>query len=399
MILDDTIAAISSAVGAGARMIVRVSGRDVGKILSKLEVPNNQNHPHPNPLPEYRARGQDEYMARGQEAKRISICFSKLTAPAWLYSFISPRSYTGEDLIELHIPGNPLLARMLLDEIISLGARPAEPGEFTARAYFNGRMDLSQAEGVASTIESTSAEHLSAAQRLLSGELSRRLRPAMATLAHTLALVEVGIDFSEEDVEFLSADQVRSQIDTLTLALDDLLKNSARFEKLSHEPTIALAGRPNAGKSTLLNALARTERAVVSPIAGTTRDILSATVILRRGVIRLLDAAGLDESPPRDVIETQMRDRSLREIQAADVVVRVREITDERPPLNLGREPDITVTTKIDLRPANIPGIAVSALTGKNLNALRDALDAAAFGSEAAGSSLALNGRHVRSIT
>ena len=260
MLSADTIVAISSAVGPAPRMIVRLSGPEALRITKELD---------------------SEFSAARGVANRTTLAFADLRTPAWIYTFRAPHSYTSEDLIEFHIPGNPLLARMLLSELTSRGARPAEAGEFTARAYFAGRIDLTEAEGVAATISAHGEQELRAARQLLGGELSRWLNPIMELLAETLALIEVGIDFSDEDVTFLSPTQVRERIAKIDHSLHDLIDGSARFEQLTHEPTFVLLGRPNAGKSTLLNALAGKQRAVVSDVAGTTRDVLSAEIRLR----------------------------------------------------------------------------------------------------------------------
>jgi tRNA modification GTPase len=185
--------------------------------------------------------------------------------------------------------------------------------------------------------------------------------------------------------------------------LRELLDGSARFERLTHEPRVVLVGRPNAGKSTLLNALAGHERAVTSPVAGTTRDVLTAEVALRRGIVRLTDAAGLDDSSidAADEIAGQMRRNALRALESADVVVLVRDATDDRPDMSLPRQPDLTVRTKSDLLPAgNGDALTVSAHAGTNLDHLRQALDARALGdATGAGESLALNARHLRAIS
>lgn len=407
MITSDTIVAISSAVGPSARMIVRVSGADAPALAGSVGAS----------------------LAIDSSAFRCMLNFSGLSVPAWIYRFCAPHSYTGEDLIEFHLPGNPIVAKMLLDELLRLGARAADPGEFTARAYFNGKMDLTAAEGVAATIAATGERELAAARQLLAGELARRLAPVMELLADTLALIEVAIDFSEEDVSFLSPAELRARIGRADRLLEDLLRNSARFERIAHEPQVVLAGRPNAGKSTLLNALAGHERAVVSPVAGTTRDVLSAEVMLARGTIHLRDVAGLEDDPlAGDEIQNNMRSHALREAQSADVLVLVQDSTDHRPRLQLPRPPQLVVSTKIDLisvawapRPwhsskamgeaampceEQLPAgdgpiageIFVSAWTGEGMRALRQRLDAICFGEAFSGASLALNLRHVRGI-
>ena len=388
MISGDTIAAISSGVGAAPRMIVRLSGPDSARLAQELGAAQEQS---------------------AGSAQRAILTFDGLFFPAWVYRFQSPRSYSGEDLIEFHLPGNPVLAKMLLTELLKRGARPAQPGEFTARAYFNGRIDLTEAEGVAASIGASNQQELSAARQLLSGELARRLAPAMDLLAQTLALVEVGIDFSEEDVTFLSGEQLAERIRQVDDSLQQLLRDSTCFERLTHDPRVVLAGRPNAGKSTLLNALAGQPRAIVSPVAGTTRDVLSAQVALARGMVTLIDAAGLEsdqEHPPvgdspQAQIARKMREQGLRAIESADVLALVEDVTDTRERLRLSRPPDLIIRSKIDLAGSAgdiVEGeLPVSVLTETGLDRLRDRLDAICFGGTP-GAALALNVRHITAI-
>ena len=391
---DGTIVAISSAVGPAARMIVRVSGGEAISIAGAIACE----------LPE------------SGSARHCELRFADLTVPAWVYLFAQGRSYTGEALVEFHIPGNPLLARMLLDAIVARGgARHAEPGEFTARAYFSGRIDLTEAEGVAATIAAHGQQELRAARQLMAGELSRRLQPHMEALAETLALVEAGIDFSDEGISFVGAEEIDRRAAAVDGALRELLDKSAEFEPLTHEPTFVLVGRPNAGKSTLLNALSRSDRAVVSPVAGTTRDAISVEVQLRRGIVRVVDVAGLDRQGalPRAVttggaadISGMMQEQARRALASADRVVLVREMNDDADPVQFDRRADLTVWTKSDLvsnpTPTRGGQLRVSALTGAGMDELRDAMDRAAFGDAAAGAAggvFALNARHRHSIS
>jgi tRNA modification GTPase len=382
--LNETIAALSSNAAAAARMIVRASGPQAHSILNQL------------------CSAQDDSAAR----TRLSI--DGMSVPVWVYRFVKPRSYTGDDLFELHLPGNPLLAGMVLDRIIQLGARRAEPGEFTARAYFNGRIDLSQAEGVAAVVAAANEAELNAGRMLMSGELARRLRPCMEQLANCLALIEAEIDFSDQGTRFVSDEQLAGRLADVERNLSDLLSSSGRLARLSHEPRLVLAGRPNAGKSTLLNALSKSARAVVSPVAGTTRDALTAQVALDRGIVRLVDVAGIETEPGRvapvsSEIETQMQQRALTELERADAVILVRDATDSRPMLDLPRKTDLIVWTKIDLNNQAIPktDLGVSAPLNLGMDKLRSSLDSIAFGARESSSTLqlALTNRHIQAIS
>jgi len=400
----DTIVAISSAVGAAARMIVRVSGPRAFPVASSiLTAP-----------------------VRGDHASSPHW----FTVPSIAYCFVGPRSSTGEDIVELHIPGNPLLARDALARLIAAGARQAEAGEFSARAYFNGRIDLTQAEGISLAVSAANEGELRAARQLLAGEPRAMCQASLEQLASTLALVEVWIDFTEEDVIFITPAQIAEQLQKLDDDLHTLLSQATRFDRLTHEPTFALVGWPNAGKSTLLNTLAGQQRAVVSHVAGTTRDAISAEVVLQCGLVKLIDAAGIEPEDldqrfsPQAHINSQMRKIAEKAAATADFVILVHAADDSRAPPELGRAFDCVALTKVDCSDAVAEGgagcelrspgrgddaspqhaffpadtlIRVSAHTGEGIETLKQSLDALAFG-RPGGASVPLNERHLTAI-
>ena len=284
----------------------------------------------------------------------------------------APRSYTGEDVVELSCHGSPPLLRALLERLIAQGARLAAPGEFTRRAFLNGRLDLAQAEAVALLISARTERAAMLAARGVGGELGRRLRAVRERVLDLVAGLEVTLDFPEEGVGTEPADAASA----IQLLVADVasLRESARRGRLVHDGvTVALVGAPNAGKSSLLNALVGRERAIVSPVAGTTRDVIEATIDLDGIPIRLLDTAGLGS--PRDAVEAEGIRRSRAAIDESDLLLvvidghrpvpaAVLEETAHRPRLVVRSKSDLAADATTSLL---TDAVAFSAMTGAGL--------------------------------
>ena len=304
---------------------------------------------------------------------------------AYALIFPAPHSYTGEDSLELQLPGNPVLLERVIDAILAtarrmaIEARRAEPGEFTARAYLNGRMDLTQAEGVAATIAAQSDAELRAAQLLTSGALGTLAHQLAEDLASALALVEAGIDFTDqEDVIAIAPGVLRASLAAMHQRIVDQLDRSIGMEQLQAIPWVVLAGEPNAGKSALFNALLGHERAVVSPISGTTRDVLAEPLMIQTdhgsAEVMLIDLAGLDEAD-HSSINRLMQSTARDAMQRAELIIRCVPVNEEIPQLGAG---DLLVRTKSDLggQRSEVGGqrSEVSARTGAGLDLLRSAI-------------------------
>jgi tRNA modification GTPase len=299
----ETIAAVATAPGAGGVGILRLSGprcRDIAQAVTGRKLKERIVH-----FVTFRD-GRAEAIDRG-----LAIWFA------------APRSYTGEDVLELHAHGSPVVLDLLLRRVLELGARAARPGEFTERAFLNGKLDLVQAEAVADLIASGSTAAARAAQRSLEGEFSRAVQELFAMLVRLRAWLEAALDFPEEEIDFLSAPQLGADLDTLRSQLAALLEAARRGVVLRDGLHVVIVGRPNAGKSSLLNALAQSERAIVTAIPGTTRDVLRESVNLDGIALTLVDTAGLRES--EDIVEREGMRRARHELGHADVAILVTE--------------------------------------------------------------------------
>lgn len=304
-----------------------------------------------------------------------------------LLYFRAPHSFTGEDVIELHGHGGPVVMQMLLEACLGFGARLAEPGEFTRRAFLNDRIDLAQAEGIADLIDASTASAARAAARSLSGEFSEAIHAIGEQMITLRMLVEATLDFPEEEIDFLESAHAMERIDAIGSALDNVIDRSKQGALMRNGLHVVLVGQPNVGKSSLLNQLAGHDRAIVTDIAGTTRDALSETIQIAGIPLHIVDTAGLRETG--DTVEQHGIARTWKAVESADVIVRIidartgltdadREI-DRRLPTAASR---ITVENKCDLigAPPHVDDsagdirIRLSAKLGDGIDLLRDHL-------------------------
>lgn len=386
----DTIAAIATPPGAGGIGIVRISGPRARAIAQALTGKNPQ-------------------------ARKVYFCAFRDGDGATLdrglaVYFAAPGSFTGEDVLELHAHGSPVVLNLLLQRACELGARAARPGEFSERAFLNGKLDLAQAEAVADLIAAGSEAAARAALRSLEGEFSRSVRTLFEALTHLRAWLEAALDFPEDEIDFLSAPQLADGLLRLQAQLDSLLAATRRGVLLRDGLHVVIVGRPNAGKSSLLNALAQSERAIVTEIAGTTRDVLRETVNLDGIALTLADTAGLRESG--DIVEAEGIRRARAELERADVAMLVTETghaESDQALLDAGPHGAvrIVVHNKIDLS-GETPRhdvdqrgqthIRLSARTGAGLDLLREELKHLAGYGDATQGAFSARIRHVRAL-
>jgi tRNA modification GTPase len=380
----DTIAAIASAPGRGGIGVVRVSGPRVPRIAAAVA------GALPAPRRATLSVFSDSVGARIDEG--IALYFA------------APNSYTGEDVLELQGHGGPVVLQMVLGACIDAGARLAEPGEFTQRAYLEGKLDLAQAEAVADLIDAASREAVRSAQRSLSGEFSAAVHALVSHLTELRALIEAMLDFPDEEVDVLHRNDAATRLGAIRSEVAHLLARSRQGSLLSVGIHVVIAGPPNVGKSSLLNRLAGEERAIVTAQAGTTRDALREPIEIHGVPIVIVDTAGLRESS--DEVERLGIARTRRELELADVVLAISEAGAKSEALeNFEIEAArIDVFNKVDLAPTfeapagRYPKVLVSAKTGAGLDALREAILKAAGWTSTGESAFLARERHLRAL-
>jgi len=363
----ETIAAIATAPGRGGVGVIRVSGSDL--LPFALALTGKTPQPRYATLADFKA-----------------IDGSTIDSGLLLY-FPNPHSFTGEDVLELQGHGGPVVMQMLLARCLDLGARLAEPGEFSRRAFLNGKLDLAQAEAVADLIDAATASAARSAVRSLQGEFSKAIHGLTEELINLRMLVEATLDFPEEEIDFLKAANAFGRLENLQFRLAGIFDRAGQGKLLQSGLHVVLVGQPNVGKSSLLNRLAGDDLAIVTPIAGTTRDALRSTIQIEGIPLHIIDTAGLRET--EDEVEKIGIERSWREIERADVVlllVDARSGIGEADRGILARLPErlqrITIHNKIDLvgsPPAchaedRSTSISLSALSGEGIELLRQAL-------------------------
>jgi tRNA modification GTPase len=362
----DTIAAISTPLGRGGIGIIRVSGSDARVIVERvLRFPDGA--PAWKPWSAALAALPD---ADGHVVDHVVTTY-----------FAAPRSYTAEDVVEIACHGSPVVLRYALERLCQAGARLAEPGEFTLRAYLNGRIDLPQAEAIRDLIEATTLYQARVAAQQAEGSVSRRLKPVKEQLLELVALLEAGIDFAEDDISVAPAEEILRRLGSIESAISHLTASFA-YGKLVHEGfTLAIVGRPNVGKSSLFNRLLEQDRAIVTAIPGTTRDVVSETASLGGIPVKLLDTAGVRIG--QDIVESLGIERSYQAMADADLTLVVVDASQRLAPedealIRRARQDGKTLVAanKSDLAPqVEVPGaLPVSALTGAGIEPLRHAI-------------------------
>lgn len=365
---SSTIAAIATPPGTGGVAIIRLSGKEAISIASKIFT---------GPV--------HSFATHTAHYGRVVNLNRELVDDVLLLVMRGSRSYTGEDTVEIHCHGGALITRKVLETVLSAGARLAEPGEFTLRAFLNGKMDLAQAEAVQELIAAKNEYALAAAENQLRGALSAKILSFQKGLIDIAAMLEAWVDFPEEGIEFAPLEEVKKELQKSAEAMEALLATFHDGQIAKEGISLCLAGKPNVGKSSLMNALLKKERAIVSSIPGTTRDLLEDHLLLGGLHFRLTDTAGIRETD--EVIEQEGVRRSKEALQKADLTLLVLDIAspltheDEFLFSLVPKDKTIVVWNKADLSHSSPPSlpfphiVTLSAKEGKGLEELKQEID------------------------
>ena len=338
--LNDTIAAISTPIGEGGIGIVRLSGQEALTIADKIFTSKDKIKP-------------SVFLTFSTHYGWVKSD-SKIIDEAILTVMRSPRSYTKEDIVEINCHGGIVALRAVLDLVLACGARLALPGEFTKRAFLNGRIDLAQAEAVIDIIRAKTDSALKVSVEQLKGCLSKEINKIRSTLISLLAVLEANIDFPEEEISPANLEQTKIKLTQVDGALKGILESSRQGRVLREGIHVVICGRPNVGKSSLLNALLKQERSIVTPVAGTTRDTIEEVIDIKGIPVRIVDTAGILE--PRDLVEKKAVLRSKKQIDLADLVLLMFDASrklgkdDQRLINRLKKKHVIAIINKIDLK-------------------------------------------------
>jgi tRNA modification GTPase len=379
--LDDTIAAISTPIGESGIGIVRLSGRNALEIADLIFLSKKKEHPSD-------FRTYTTHYGWIIEDKRSKAVIDEVI----LTVMRAPKSYTKEDVVEINCHGGIVALRRVLELILEKGCRLAQPGEFTKRAFLNGRIDLTQVEAILDIIKAKTDNALKIGAEQLRGSLSRELNGIRNNLLDMLVVLEAGIDFPDEELQFPRIRKIKKNLNNINVRLQKLLEAARTARLLREGINVVICGRTNVGKSSLLNALLRQERSIVTSVAGTTRDTVEEVMDIKGIPVKIIDTAGIIR--PRDLIERKAIARSKRYITLADLVVLLfdgsKRLSKEDRVLmqRLQDKIVLAVINKIDLRQkiekdkiarkfAN--AIAISAKKGKNINLLEDAIAELAY--------------------
>lgn len=357
--MQDTIAAIATPPGKGGVGVIRVSGaraKEIGEqITAKTLADRFATFAH--------------FKNADQETIDSGLAIF----------FAGPKSFTGEDVVELQGHGGPVILDLVLKRVIALGARQARAGEFSERAFLNDKIDLAQAEAIADLIDSTTEQAAKGAMRSLQGEFSNKVNALLKELIYLRMYVEAAIDFPDEEIDFLADEKIRSSIETLQQTLENTIQQAGQGAILRNGLRLVIAGKPNAGKSSLLNALAGQETAIVTDIAGTTRDVVTETIDVDGLPVHIIDTAGLRDSS--DTVEKIGIERARKAIADADHVLLLIDASDQAN-TELSDFPELenvsvtNVFNKTDLLGVNpqLEGLAISAKTGEGIPLLKAAI-------------------------